>query len=59
MTSVEDAVLQSFFKRIAAEPSITEAVEAELRSALLDGKKLPSADALAQIFIEGSGDKLA
>jgi len=59
MASIEDAVLESFFQRIAADPSITQTVADELRVLLVGGTKLPTPDALAQIFAQGSGDKLA
>lgn len=59
MASIEDAVLESFFQRSAADPSITQTVVDELRALLVGGTKLPTADALAQIFVQGSGDKLA
>jgi hypothetical protein len=59
MATIEDAVLESFFQRIAAEPGITQTVVDELRTLLVGGTKLPTADALAQIFAQGSGDKIA
>jgi hypothetical protein len=57
--SIQESVLNSFFDLIANDPSIPDPVAEQLRSVLALEAKLPTADQLARVFSEGTGDTLA
>jgi hypothetical protein len=59
MSDIEEDVLRTFLEQVADHEDITPAVTDGLRAALADSSKLPSADSLAQVFVDGSAEPLS
>jgi hypothetical protein len=58
MSGIEAEVLEAFLGKLKGADLVGEFVVEGLRTAL-SSEKLPRADVLTELFVEGSGDALA